>query len=97
MKYGKSEIFNAYAEAKNHEDKKHDITLLTAHSSKGLEFDEVTLAADMNYSVDMVIERLGVNPYTSITTNPTDRETLNLYYVAMTRALVSLNNAVHAP
>ena len=96
-KYGKSEIFEAYAEAKSHEKSKHDITLLTAHSSKGLEFDEVTLAQDMNYSVDMVIERLGIPPYTNTPLTPADRETLNLYYVACTRALVRLNNAIHAP
>ena len=96
-KYGKSEIFTAYSEALKHENKNHDTTLLTAHSSKGLEFDEVTLAPDMNYSIDMIGNRVGPGPYTDIALSVTDRETLNLYYVACTRALVQLNNAAHAP
>lgn len=93
MKYGKSAIFSAYADAKNHSNKNYDLTLLTAHSSKGLEFDEVTLAPDMNYSVDMVVERLGGGPYDKEDIKGQDRETLNLYYVASTRALVRLRNA----
>lgn len=34
-RYGKSAIFDAYAEAKKHEKKKHNFLLLTAHSCKG--------------------------------------------------------------
>lgn len=95
LKYGKSEIFEAYSKAKEHEEKSHDFTLLTAHSCKGLEFDEVTLAPDMNYAVDMVIERQGHGPYNDSELPISDKETLNLYYVACTRALVRLHNATH--
>lgn len=92
-KYGKGGIFEAYAEAKNHENKKQDFMLLTAHSSKGLEFDEVILAPDMNASVERVLQGLSEGDMTE--DSPYAVETFNLYYVACTRALVRLRNAVH--
>jgi superfamily I DNA/RNA helicase len=92
-KHGRSTIFDAYAEAKHHENKKQNFMLLTAHSSKGLEFDEVILAPDMNTSVESVIEALKEDPSKPLDTF--QKEALNLYYVAVTRALVSLRNAVH--
>ena len=91
----KKGIFDAYAEAKKHEGKKQDLMLLTAHSSKGLEFDEVILAPDMNMSIEGLLMDLDINPGAQI--NPLDRESLNLYYVACTRALVRLSNAIHLP
>ena len=67
--------------------------LLTAHSSKGLEFDEVTLAPDMNTSIDKALEKMAEG-YVCID-DPAILETFNLYYVACTRALVRLRNATH--
>jgi F-box protein 18 (helicase) len=99
IKHGKNGIFNAYYKAKNHENKKHAFTLLTAHSSKGLEFDEVTFAPDMNTSVEKIIEDItrgqitGDSDISDLTVQ--ERESLNLYYVAATRALVRLNNAAY--
>jgi len=93
IKYGKPGIFSAYAEAKKHENTKQDFMLLTAHSSKGLEFDEVILATDMNNSVDVVLQNLNDIPDYEI--NIAEKESLNLYYVACTRALVRLRNASH--
>lgn len=90
-KHGKSGIFNAYAEAKMHENTKQDFMLLTAHSSKGLEFDEVMLAPDMNLSIEDLIVSIKQDPEKVL--SPFDRESLNLYYVACTRALVRLRNA----
>lgn len=92
-KYGKSGIFEAYAEAKTHENKKQDFMLLTAHSSKGLEFDEVMLATDMNNSIDMVLQNMAQN--SEYVLSISEKESLNLYYVACTRALVRLRNATH--
>jgi F-box protein 18 (helicase) len=92
-KHGKSGIFEAYAEAKNHENKKQDFMLLTAHSSKGLEFDEVILAPDMNTSIEIPLENLKQNSGYILSTS--EKESLNLYYVACTRALVRLRNATH--
>ena len=98
VKHGKSGIFDAYAEAKNHENKKQDFMMLTAHSSKGLEFDEVILAPDMNNSIEELlvelqdITRSGDDPREL---SSKEKESLNLYYVASTRALVRLRNASH--
>jgi superfamily I DNA/RNA helicase len=94
-KYGKSAIFDAYAEAKKHQNstKKCDFTLLTAHSCKGLEFDEVLFAPDMNTSIEEIVEILNEDPDFEV--GIAEREALNLYYVAATRSLVRLINAVH--
>jgi F-box protein 18 (helicase) len=94
--YTKTDIFNAYAEAKKHENKKQNFLLLTAHSSKGLEFDEVIIAADMNNSLAKVLNALDLTSSDQDIQkfmSPSMRETLNLYYVACTRALVRLTNA----
>jgi F-box protein 18 (helicase) len=93
IKHGKSGIFEAYAEAKNHEGRKQDFMLLTAHSSKGLEFDEVILSTDMNTSIEELLLDLKENPSKELTAF--DKESLNLYYVACTRALCRLRNASH--
>lgn len=91
--HGKKAIFDAYAEAKKHENKKQNFTLLTAHSSKGLEFDEVILAPDMNSSIDEIVLNIALDGRGPLTIP--EKEALNLYYVAATRALVSLRNAAH--
>lgn len=92
-KHGKSGIFDAYAQAKQRENKKQDFMLLTAHSSKGLEFDEVMLAPDMNTSIEMILFEMDQD--SGWIPSGTDKESLNLYYVACTRALVRLRNATH--
>lgn len=92
-KHGKSELFEAYAEAKKHEAKKHDFLLLTAHSSKGLEFDEVILAPDMHNYLEKLMESFKENPNKTLTSS--EKEALNLYYVAATRALVRLQGATY--
>lgn len=96
---GKSAVFDTYAEAKNHEGKKQDFMLFTAHSGKGLEFDEVILAPDMNKSLEAIMERF--DECTSdeertalrLDLDTSDKETLNLYYVGITRCSVRLCNA----
>ncbi len=95
IKHGSSTIFEAYEEAGKHENKKQDFTLLTAHSSKGLEFDEVIFAPDMNNSIDNLITELRLDPERPL--DVMERESLNLYYVAATRALITLQNASHLP
>lgn len=82
-------IIEAYEYAKSHERERHALTLCTAHSSKGLEFDEVTIADDFNSVVDKVLsipedERL-----------PHEVEELRLYYVGISRSKLSLLNAIH--
>lgn len=95
IKHGKSAIFDCYAQASKYENKNQDFMLLTAHSSKGLEFDEVILAPDMNNSIEILIEELKIEPTRFL--DVSERESLNLYYVACTRALVSLRNAIYLP
>ena len=70
--------------------------LLTAHSSKGLEFDEVILAPDMNSSIELVtslIDEEGPEAIKGLSVP--EIESLNLYYVACTRAIVRLRNATY--
>lgn len=87
--HGSKAIFNAFNNAKDMKNKPGRLTLLTAHSSKGLEFDEVTFAPDMNLSIEELTDTFTIGDVLS----DKDRESLNLYYVAATRALVQLNNA----
>lgn len=83
---GRQEILAAYEVAKSYEKKKTNMWLTTAHSSKGLEFDEVTIAGDLNRSVESALFDPTVTEY--------DRtQTLNLYYVACSRAKKSLIGA----
>lgn len=86
-------IFKTYYEAKKHENSPQNFTLLTAHSSKGLEFDEVIIAEDLNSSIATIIDYLKVNP--DATLSIPNRESLNLYYVACSRALNRLSNAAY--
>lgn len=93
---GKGAMFEAYAEAKNHENKKQDFILTTAHSSKGLEFDEVIIAPDLNKSIENLLTAIDDGQVqVGAGMAPSDKEALNLYYVACTRALVRLRNATH--
>ena len=57
-----------------------------------LEYDEVTIGPDLNDSVTDVISCL-IDPNYVLTTE--DINTLNLYYVACSRAKKVLNNAIH--
>lgn len=98
--YGPKKIFEAYADAKKHEagSTKHKITLTTAHSSKGLEWDTVIIADDLNASLDKVIKEYDLdNPDYSkrIPLSVQAKEEFRLYYVACTRAKYSLKNAKH--
>lgn len=86
-------IFAAHDNAKAHEKEKgHAYTLCTAHSSKGLEFDKVTIADDLNDSVMKIITERQQWEY-----NEKDLETMRLYYVASSRTLKEIKNAFHLP
>ena len=58
-----------------------------------LEFSEVELMDDMNRSIETIIENLRSDPNYPITQE--DKESLNLYYVAASRAKISLLKATH--
>jgi len=70
------------------------LTLTTAHSSKGLEFSEVTIAPDLNASatealVDIMRAKLDKDWKKAEMLS----EELRLYYVATSRSMIKLNNA----
>lgn len=91
-KFGKDLIKSTYESALKHETdpKKHQMTLTTAHSSKGLEFDEVVLTNDMDEALDKIL-----NDESVIEHGLTDsqREEFRLYYVAASRCKFALHNA----
>ena len=79
-----------------------NLTLTTAHSSKGLEFSSVEIAPDFNDTVKKAIYelkkletkhlRFGLTN-TDVTKQKQYEEELRLYYVGVTRAMVELINA----
>lgn len=93
LKYSKSVIFDTYREASFHESKNHNLILTTAHSSKGLEFDEVVLDYSMNDFLGKEIE--SVQTGFTTTEDRSYKDAVNLYYVACSRAKKSLINAYH--
>lgn len=89
VRFGIKEVLSAFEEATKHMKTKCNYTLATSHSTKGNQFDEVTLADDMNDSISDIVT---VEPdYHS----PDDVQALNLYYVAASRAKYKLNNAIY--
>jgi hypothetical protein len=87
--YDSEEIINASDMAESHIKSNSNLTLMTAHVSKGITRDEIELDDDLNDSIDDIID-----------TKPADlsieqRAEFNLYFVACTRHRHSLINAVH--
>lgn len=87
----KTLIISTFEEARLHEKSKHQLTLATVHSCKGSEYDEVTLADDLHEVTAVALDRIDGGSVAS----PKDLETINLYWVACTRAAKALNNARH--
>jgi F-box protein 18 (helicase) len=94
MRYGKSTIIEAFNIAKSHVGVQTNYTLCTAHASKGLEWDEITIATDLNDSLDNIIADIKLGKQLDELTIQ-ERESLNLYYVSCTRSKVKLLNAKH--
>jgi ATP-dependent exoDNAse (exonuclease V) beta subunit len=91
IKHSKAGIFAAYKEASSHENFNHNLMLYTAHSSKGLQADEVIIDQGLN---DMVEKAINSVQQGVISTDSLQyRDAMNLYYVACTRAQKSLVNA----
>lgn len=91
-RFGKDTIMTTYNNATRHEKdhKHHKMTLTTAHSSKGLEFDAVTIDDDMNQALQKIL-----NDEYVITNGMTDKhkEEFRLYYVAVSRCKYKLYGA----
>ena len=97
IKYGPTEVINIINNASKIIRDDATITLLTAHTSKGLTFDEVTITDEMNESIEEIL--LLKDIYIAkgnfpVLTNE-EEEALNLYYVACSRCRLKLNNAKH--
>ena len=63
---------------------------LTHYIEHQVEFDEVHIAEDLNQSVRKITSAQSFNPSAI---SDVDREALNIYYVACTRARINLINA----
>ena len=93
-RHGAAAIIACYNEARKHEKASQSYMLGTAHSMKGLEADEVTIAPDMNEAI--IDAMLHKNELKNDESLPESELTeLNLYYVACSRARKSLIGALH--
>lgn len=90
QRYGAQNIMNAYSVAKTCSKTSQNYILASAHSCKGMEFDEVHIADDLNQSIRKVTSAASFDPSAI---SDTDREALNIYYVACTRSRIKLINA----
>lgn len=94
LKYRVTGVLSCYEEAKKHERLTSSFHLGTAHSTKGLEYDEVYIADDLNNAVKMVQISMASKNITYDQLTKEEQTELNLYYVACTRAHKVLLNAV---
>lgn len=90
MTFSKKDIFDAYEFAKSNYGKKSNLCLATVHSTKGLEWDEVTILNDFNTKLQKI-----KNGETGKMSEEDILQEFNLYYVGCSRAKKSLLNAVH--
>lgn len=90
--HGRKAIMECFEEAKKHEKMVTNYTLCSAHSSKGLEFDEVEIGNDLNKAVENIITSI-LNLGSTDHLNEIEKAELNLYYVACTRSKKVLRNA----
>ena len=93
LKYGTKGILACYDEAKRHERVKTNLYLCTAHSSKGLQFDEVYIMDDLNVAVAEIQILMKSTDTSYLELSPDQQSELNLYYVACSRAHKVLLNA----
>lgn len=93
-RHGSASIVACFNEAKKHEKANQSYMLGTAHSMKGLEADEVTIAPDMNEAIiDTMLHKNELKDGQELP--EAEMTELNLYYVACSRAKKSLIGALH--
>jgi superfamily I DNA/RNA helicase len=76
----------------------YDVTLTTCHSSKGNEWDKVTILKDCNEALAVTLMDYIEYKHENKVEPPEDHEIyqeINLYYVAVSRCLYELKNATH--
>ncbi len=87
--HGPELIFQSFEQAKQYEKSKNNIyTITTSHSSKGLEFSEIYILDDLNNATERILKK----PEEKRTED--DQQGLNLYYIACSRAINKLHNAI---
>jgi F-box protein 18 (helicase) len=92
LRYGSATIMETFYASKEHLKAQTNYILCTAHASKGLEYDEVTIADDLNDSIKDIVNEIRTGRQLD-ELDTSEKESLNLYYVACTRSQVSLYNA----
>lgn len=93
----KDDLLNLYEKAKSNYSRgsRANLTLTTAHSAKGLEFDKVQLADDFAYLIDSISDiSPDIKTLHQMDTHESRAtiEEINLYYVACTRAKFELQD-----
>ena len=91
LAHGPKEIVACYEEARKHEKQTQNYMLGTSHSTKGLEFDSVEIADDLNSKVEDIQESVAMRDDPELT--EAERAIMNLYYVACSRSRKELINA----
>lgn len=91
FQYGKAGVIECFEQAKKHSQKTQNYMIGTVHSCKGLEFDSVELAEDMNQAIAPIVLSKKIDPDYEISDE--ERAELNLYYVGASRAKKELHNA----
>lgn len=91
--HGKKGVQDCFEKAKANERARTNYMLCSAHSSKGLEFDEVTLASDIEKSIMDIVIAIKHEDMDLDKLSEDERAELNLYYVACSRAKKVLNGA----
>lgn len=93
FRYGISSIMTCYKVAREHYKKEQTYILGTAHSTKGMEYDEVTIGEDLNQSITKILEKTEKCEPGAFSENALAE--FNLYYVACSRAKKVLLNALY--
>lgn len=88
MNIGRKKLLETYELAKQKNNKSAKVFLGTAHSVKGLEFDEVVIMEDLNRVVGKFLEQGTLEDDNAL-------QEMNLYYVAASRAKKSLQGAIY--
>ena len=95
LKYKAPRIIETFKKASSHVGTHHPYTLSTVHAAKGMEWDSVTVATDLNDTTQLTKDFIKENPQ-MLEDLPQERiDTLNLYYVCVTRCKKELHNAIH--
>jgi len=93
MSNGPKKIINTFEQAKSHQYGNSNLILMTAHSSKGLEADEVIISDDLNSVMENILDSSRIKKHGIKAMTVEEREEFRLGYVAASRARKRLKNA----